>query len=595
MLHSTGAPNLIKRRPLERIGRHTPGHIDPSSYEPFAPSPTGSFVVLMVLLFLSLGLVAFAIYAGITLNDIQSKTTAFDPTIASVSVNASCNTTATQARRTSAYQVRLDNAFHNYASAVPCHTNNGDEDLYSSTHFASFSKGLTHDGLGHVNPTAYAALLKAAQSGVPSDWDAIPLASGATRKLTNPQAGLGFVNEGGDPASFFVPPAPTFASAEQAGEIVEQYWMALARDVNFSHYGSDPITVQAVASIGALSDFRGPPVSAGTLFRGTAPGCSTGPYLSQFLYMPCAFGAALIDQRILPPTAGVDFMKNASTYLAQQNAQAVEANLTYGVNRVFIRNGRDLAHWVHIDQLTQAYYHALLVLLDIGAPLKPGIPYVSTSSNQMGFGTFGAPFFSKLVSGPPGSALLAAWYQKWVVHRRLRPEVFAARVHNHVTSAYTYPLHNDVLDSDVLAAVFAAQGTYFLSQAYPEGSPLHGSYAAGHATVAGCASTLLKAFFDEDYVLPDNVMPNPADGGQTVVPLSPSATLTVGHEINKLASNVAIGRNIAGVHWRSDANASLKLGEQVAITILRDMLSTFNEPFEGFTFKDFEGNQVVVQ
>lgn len=84
-------------------------------------------------------------------------------------------------------------------------------------------------------------------------------------------------------------------------------------------------------------------------------------------------------------------------------------------------------------------------------------------------------------------------------------------------------------------------------------------------------------------------MPNPGDGGATLIPLSPLVSLTVGGELNKLANNVAIGRNGAGVHWRSDATESLKLGEQVAIQLLKDLKTTYPEPFSGFTFTDFEG------
>jgi hypothetical protein len=46
--------------------------------------------------------------------------------------------------------------------------------------------------------------------------------------------------------------------------------------------------------------------------------------------------------------------------------------------------------------------------------------------------------------------------------------------------------------------------------------------------------------------------------------------MTVGSELNKLASNIARGRNIAGVHWHSDAVQAILLGEQVAISILQD-------------------------
>lgn len=310
----------------------------------------GTYLTPALLVGLAIGFAVFAIYAGINITTIRNQMSAMQPTVNSVAISSTCNDSATQVRRAKAYQVRLDNAFANYAKPVGCHINNGDEALYNSTRFASFSKGLQHDNLGHVNPTAYAALLKAVASDLPSDWDAVPLASGSIRKLTNPQGGLGFLNEGGDPASFVVAPAPTFASAEQAGEMVEQYWMALARDVPFVDYATNNNTVAAVSSISGLSDYRGSPITANTLFRGTAPGCSVGPYISQFLYRPCPFGAAWIDQRVLPYSANKDYMTNWTTYLAQQNGQAAEA-MTYGSTPVFIRNGRDLSRWVHVDVL----------------------------------------------------------------------------------------------------------------------------------------------------------------------------------------------------------------------------------------------------
>jgi hypothetical protein len=69
--------------------------------------------------------------------------------------------------------------------------------------------------------------------------------------------------------------------------------------------------------------------------------------------------------------------------------------------------------------------------------------------------------------------------------------------------------------------------------------------------------------------------------------------LTVGGELNKLASNVAIGRNIAGVHWRSDATESLKLGEEVAIRFLREERDCFNERFKGFSLTRFDGTAIT--
>ena len=70
-------------------------------------------------------------------------------------------------------------------------------------------------------------------------------------------------------------------------------------------------------------------------------------------------------------------------------------------------------------------------------------------------------------------------------------------------------------------------------------------------------------------------------------------TLTVGGELNKLAANVALGRNTAGVHWRSDGIEGIKLGEQVAIGLLRDYKKSFNETFAGFSLTKFDGTTLT--
>src|ERR1041385_494947 len=126
--------------------------------------------------------------------------------------------------------------------------------------------------------------------------------------------------------------------------------------------------------------------------------------------------------------------------------------------------------------------------------------------------------------------------------------------------------------------------------AFPEGCPLHPSYGAGHATVAGACVTILKAIFDESFVIANAVVPN-ADGSALLPYAGPP--LTVGGELNKIASNVAMGRNLAGFHWRSDATESLTLGEEVAISILRDQRATYNEDFAGFTFTKFDGTTIT--
>lgn len=493
---------------------------------------------------------------------------------------------AGETRRTKAYWVRVEAAHATFVKPVPCHDSNGDERRYP-THFASFSKTLPHDELGHVDLSSYDAFLRAVSSGLQSDFERVPM--GGPARLTNPLAGQAFELQGGDAHSFYLPPAPAFASARAAAEIVENYWMALLRDVSFSDYRSSPLVASAITDIQALSDYPGGKTS-GTLFRGSAPGCEIGPYISQFLYLPCPFGANSVQQTLSPPAAGENFMTSWAEYLAIQNGHSPSRSISYGLQKRHIINGRDLSHWVHIDVLFQAYFHAMLILTHSDAPVKVSNPYLN-SATQKGFGTFGNPHIAVLTAEVATNALHAVWFQKWNVHRRLRPEVFAARVDRHMRGFFNYPLHNDVLSSAVLQRLNSTYGSFLLPQAFPEGSPTHPSYGAGHATVAGACTTILKAWFNESFVLPSPVVPS-ADGLLLLPYVGPP--LTVGGELNKIAANVAIGRNIAGVHWHSDAVESLRLGEQVAIAFLRDQKKTYSESFSGWTFTSFDNKVITI-
>jgi|WetSurMetagenome_2_1015567.scaffolds.fasta_scaffold00274_6 hypothetical protein len=494
-----------------------------------------------------------------------------------------------QPRRVASYRLRELEAYSEAKEPVPCHGNNGDEALYSSTRIGSFTKGLPHDSLGQVLPAAYGTMLQALNSKLPSDFDSITL--GGTVKLTNPQGGLAFALTGSDPQALYQPPAPTLASDWEAGELVENYWMALARDVNFDQYGLEPITYAAITEIAALNDWRGPAPSPSTLFRGSSPGCSTGPYLSQFFYMSDSMGPNTVDPQIAVYVPNVDFLTNWTEFLSVQNGNAPTSSQEYVPNfKRYMINGRDISRWVHMDVLFQAYLQAGMILMNMGAPLKASLPYFDDPT-QIGFATFGPPHYLSAVVEVADYALRAVWFQKWYVHRRLRPEEAGGLVDRTKQGYASYPLTNDILSSNAVAATWTKFGSYLLPQAFPEGCPTHPSYGAGHATVAGACVTMLKFWFDEDFVLPAPVAPS-ADGSTLN---SISATLTVGGELNKLANNVAFGRNIAGVHWRSDAQESLLLGEQLAISFLRDQKATYNEVFGPWTATGFDGTLLVVE
>ena len=481
------------------------------------------------------------------------------------------------------------------------HPPNGDESLYPNR-IANYSKGLPHNNDGTVVLSAYEALLKAVNSGQPSDFNAIPL--GGTRRLTNPQSGLAFDMEGPDGHALVQPPAPAFASREQAAEISENYWMALLRDIPYSQYSSSPIANAAAADLSLYgSDFRGAKtggvVTPATLFRGVTPADAAGPYLSQFFYQACNFGANKLEQKIRTTMPGTDYMTDFNTWLAVQRGASQPPDVLDPTAR-YMRNGRDIGQWVHIDVLFQAYFHGFLILAGAGAPFDDGNPYVGNPT-QDGFGTFGGPHIAALLCEVATRALKAVWFQKWFVHRRLRPEVHAARVDRTMYHGAGYPVHAEILNSLSSAARlggYLPAGNALLPMAFPEGSPTHPAYGAGHATVAGACVTILKAWFKESTKLVDiglSPVEPIVDGSNLVAYAGADAEdLTVGGELNKLASNVALGRNTAGVHWRSDGTESMKLGEQLAIGILQDQKACYNETFGGFSLTKFDGTQVIV-
>jgi hypothetical protein len=70
-------------------------------------------------------------------------------------------------------------------------------------------------------------------------------------------------------------------------------------------------------------------------------------------------------------------------------------------------------------------------------------------------------------------------------------------------------------------------------------------------------------------------------------------SLTLIGELNKLAANISIGRNMAGVHYYSDYYDSLRMGERVAVSILLEQAPTYGEEVS-LTFKSFDGDHITI-
>jgi hypothetical protein len=528
-------------------------------------------------------------------------------------------------RTETAKMIRKDAADAEKALGVFPHPCNGDEELYPNR-IGNFSKTMRHDDIGEVFPEDYDALLSALANGSFDEIEAIP--KGGTGEFTNPLGGLAFNMEGPDsPATELVMPAPAFASAVKAAEAAEMYWMAFLRDVPFTDYNVNPVVQQACDDLERMSGYLGPRDGAGQvtpqlLFRYDYPGCTDGPMVSQILYRTFFYdGIEVIPKmRVRQPVLkwktngtftfdalGRDFLTLFDEWLNHQRGIALGNADVFDATRRFPRSVRDVGHLAGSDRISSVYSRALLILGGLGAVVDDGNPY-KFSDRQGGFATFGAGHIDFLV-GSAHKGERHTWYDKWQVHRHLRPDGFGGRVDNHLQGRATYPIHSDLLTSPVLPKIAAYnrqlnitrfgidEASFLIPMELPGGTPNHPSLPAGHAVTAGACITMLKAWFKEDTVLSDSVTVKPNRDGTALVPYVAGVDgppLTIGGELNKLCHNLSAGRDMSGVHYRVDGLTGNFQGEEVAIRILNEARSTYPEDFGGFSLTKYDGTTITV-
>jgi hypothetical protein len=377
-----------------------------------------------------------------------------------------------------------------------------------------------------------------------------------------------------------------------------------------------------------------------TLFRLGLKDEEFGPLVSQFMLQDLNYGAQLIRQVQIPYRKDRNYLVKFSDWLRVQNTGSDAYGQSYGTANNFdddpgyfetpkkrfrIRNMRDLARFVNRDALHQAYFNAALQLTGWDADVDCGNPY-RDYKRQAKFASLGGPDLLALVSEVASRALKVVWRQKWQVHRRLRPEAYGGLMqvqkigaigkNGKVIQQIDHGLPDWLFSTGGVAWAHERYGTYLLPMAYSAGSPPHPAYGAGHATVAGACVTILKAWFDESKAFKDILKPTSGadpspfgdNAGPQIVepgahaagqPLKPYTgadrnKMTVGGELNKLAANVAMGRSMGGVHFRSDNSRSLRLGEQIATVMLARLTRTYKEAGLTFSYTSFDRQSVKI-
>jgi len=424
-----------------------------------------------------------------------------------------------------------------------------------------------------------------------------------TRPLVSPPSAQSVATDGTDPWLGAMPPAPDHDSPVAFLEMLEAYLATHARETPFAEYGDgfadslddgwladaferdrEAIADALPADTGSIDDWIEPPGE--DLFRDAFPGCRVGPYASQHFFHDVRIGGQALDASVRPITEG-PFGETFDAHEAIVRSSRPGAEPGHDDRRrvdrgdgEFVHTGHHLASHVRDDPAHQPYLIAALQLLDWEVPYADDVQY-EDSDSILPYIDNGAVAILDLLGRVTRNALLSAWHQKWSVHRRLRPETYAGRVHvaldEGMADVFAPSAGADLpafTEMDVPRGLSEGKGdgsTTLLPLAYPEGAPAHPAYPSGHSTIAGACATVLKTFFeDASYDELPNVEAKRSPDGERLVDVDDPGTLTVHGEVNKLASNVGMGRVFAGVHYRTDHVYGMALGEQVAVATLYD-------------------------
>ena len=475
-----------------------------------------------------------------------------------------------------------------------------------------FSKTLEHDPVtGYPKKDDVDKILDALRLGTKDSLDLIKRHPQATRKLEGVLA-HNSVNMIGLTSSAVKPTEILQIDSIGAGfEMAEVYGKMLVRDIPFNSWVGNTDVDKIVADLNKYSNKTTAPVNGSgnittsNLFRGRGIDELKGPFISQLLLHDIPYGNLTIEQKYRVEEAARlpgDVVPGIDEWLKVQNSEPLTSvsnvpTLTRFTNDALVLGGK-----VHNDPLYAFYYAAALILLGNG--VKPENATLDLG-NSTAWTTGSGPDILSAVSHVSKGALLCAWNTKWNIGMKIRPEVYAQRLDlarqnvggiREATPKLDTIWQNNEIAQEIKALVQAHHGgsELLLHQQYPEGSPTHPSFVAGHAAVSGACTTILKAMLkvhDDTgsikWSAVGDVKQSNVDGSALEDYTGADATeVSIVGELNKLASNIAVGRDFAGVHFRSDGDIGIQMGEEYAISYLIDLCKSYDESLTG-SFKEY--------
>ena len=438
----------------------------------------------------------------------------------------------------------------------------------------------------------------------------------------------------------------TITSKKGLFEMAEVYVKSLVRDIAFCDFNEKNRNVEKYERW--LNEFGEINITAPmeldisknkkhinfkTFLRGNGKDELTGPYISQFLYLPFAYGNNVVHQKYFSEPDNVSSVTSQGWRQIQNGEISTEGakSLLNQDQKSFkyCHTPRVLGSMVHRDPLYQFYYNAALVALQNDIKLQ-GFDNIINKDNfrSTEWTSSGNPDVFASIAHVALGALRVAWYHKYGVAMKIRPEVYAQRIQlayekddqfvKNVEGLRTLKVKCDEnymqellqevseKNNELLGKVNNNNRNYYLNLQYPEGSPTHPSHPAGHACVAGACCTVLKAMFQCHKKNFDQKLPWPRDAmhsidGDELVNFGKNHKMTIVGEFNKLASNISLGRDFAGVHYRADGDYGMAIGEQYAISYLTDKCKEYYESkdksglFKGFFLEKFDGTKVVIK